>query len=82
MSGKRFCPNCGSDNVEFMGGGITGSFMCSDCDYMGSVFPERTANKDLDDEMDEEEVVVKPKKVKKVKSVKSTKPKKKAGKKK
>lgn len=64
VTGKRFCPNCGSDNVEFMGGGMTGSFMCSDCDFMGSVFPERAISKDIDEDIDDENEVKKEKKSK------------------
>src|SRR3989344_2892271 len=65
MIGKRFCPNCGSDNVEMVAGGMTGSFMCNDCGFSGSVFPERpiVGRKGIDNEdeevvegMDEDEV--------------------------
>jgi len=57
MIGKRFCPNCGSDNVEMVAGGMTGSFMCNDCGFSGSVFPERpiVGRKGIDNE--DEEVV-------------------------
>lgn len=41
MTGKKFCPRCGSDDVEMVAGGITGSFMCNNCGYSGSVFPEK-----------------------------------------
>ena len=41
MIGKKFCPNCGSENVYMMAGGITGTWMCSNCGYSGSIFPER-----------------------------------------
>ena len=38
--GKRICPNCGSDNVEMFAGGITGTWLCSNCGETGN-FPER-----------------------------------------
>ena len=41
MAGVRICPNCGSENVEAAAGGITGSFMCGECGFSGSVFPEK-----------------------------------------
>ena len=56
MTGKRFCPNCGGDNVDLADGAITGSYICLDCDYTGTLFPERTDNKDLEDMDDEVEV--------------------------
>ena len=39
--GIRICPRCGSDEVEMIAGGITGSWMCRNCGYCGSVFPEK-----------------------------------------
>lgn len=41
MITKKFCPNCGSNDVELIAGGITGSWMCRNCGYSGSVFPEK-----------------------------------------
>ncbi len=41
MIGKKFCPNCGGDDVEMVAGGITGAWMCADCGYSGSIFPEK-----------------------------------------
>lgn len=37
---KKFCPNCGSDEVDLAAGGITGMWMCRDCGYTG-IFPEK-----------------------------------------
>ncbi len=39
--GVRICPNCGSEEVMMVAGGITGSWMCKKCGYSGSVFPEK-----------------------------------------
>ncbi len=41
MTGKKFCPNCGSENIHMVAGGITGTWMCANCGYSGSIFPER-----------------------------------------
>ncbi len=41
MITKKFCPNCGSNDVELVAGGITGSWMCRNCGYLGSIFPEK-----------------------------------------
>ena len=40
ISGKRFCPKCDSEEVQPFIGGITGTWMCKECGYVG-VFPER-----------------------------------------
>ena len=40
MITKKICPNCGSNEVDMIAGGITGSWMCKECGYSGSVFPE------------------------------------------
>jgi len=37
----KICPNCGSDEVEMIAGGITGSWMCKHCGFSGSIFPEK-----------------------------------------
>ena len=41
MISKKICPNCGSSEVEMIAGGMTGSWMCRNCGYSGSVFPEK-----------------------------------------
>ena len=41
MLTKKFCPRCKSENVEMIAAGVTGSFMCRDCGYSGSIFPEK-----------------------------------------
>lgn len=38
---KKFCPNCGSENVDLIAGGTIGMWMCKNCGYNGSVFPEK-----------------------------------------
>jgi hypothetical protein len=68
---KRFCPNCGSDNIDFVAGGMTGSFMCNDCEYSGSVFPTKGKSKDEeetdeDEMMEEEQIVLRNKNAKKI----------------
>ena len=40
MIGRRFCPNCGSEDIALVAGGTTGSFMCKKCGFAGSLFPE------------------------------------------
>ena len=88
MIGKKFCPSCGSENVEMVAGGMTGAWMCSDCGYSGSIFPEKPiigsklSDQETEDEeeldLDEEEVVKIKKPVKKtVKAKKGRKKKKK-----
>ena len=42
MISRKFCPRCESENIEMVAGGIIGSFMCEDCGFSGSVFPEKT----------------------------------------
>lgn len=37
---KKFCPECGSENVQMVAGGITGGWMCGDCGYTGQC-PEK-----------------------------------------
>ena len=41
MITKKFCPRCGSDDVDMIAGGIIGAWMCRKCGYSGSIFPER-----------------------------------------
>ena len=41
MIAKKFCPNCGSEDVEMVAAGTTGSWVCRDCGYNG-IFPEKT----------------------------------------
>lgn len=61
MIGKKYCPHCGSEDIQLVAGGSSGAFMCADCGYSGSVFPERAIvgrkEDDIDmegDEMEEE----------------------------
>lgn len=39
--GKKFCPSCGSEDVMMVAGGVTGSWMCKNCGFSGSIFPEK-----------------------------------------
>ena len=57
MIGKKFCPSCGGDNVEMVAGGMTGAWMCVDCGYSGSIFPEKpiVGSKLSDNESEDEE---------------------------
>ncbi len=41
MLTKKFCPRCGSEDIELVAGGIGGIFMCTNCGFSGSVFPEK-----------------------------------------
>ena len=41
MLAKKFCPNCRSEEVMMVAGGITGAWMCKNCGFSGSVFPEK-----------------------------------------
>ncbi len=57
MIGKKFCPNCGSEDVELVAGGMTGNYMCADCGYTSSIFPEKPMKgdaEDLDEDIDVE----------------------------
>ena len=52
MVGKKYCPNCGSENVVEE----DGKYICNGCDFEASIFPERhLIVEDMEDEMDEEE---------------------------
>ena len=53
MLGKKFCPQCGSENVDMVAGGVTGSWVCIDCGFAGA-FPERPHEDD-----DEENPLIK-----------------------
>ena len=76
MVGKKYCPNCGSENVMEE----DGKYICNGCDFEAGVFPERhLIVEDIEDEEDEEEELTKKIKAKAKKIVKS---KKKAGRKK
>jgi hypothetical protein len=36
-----FCPRCNSTNIQPYLGGMTGSYFCRDCGYMGSLVIEK-----------------------------------------
>jgi len=42
MITKKFCPRCGSEDVEMVAGGTMGTFICKNCLFSGSVFPEKS----------------------------------------
>jgi len=50
--GKKFCPQCDSENVDMVAGGVTGSWICVDCGYVGA-FPEKPHEDD-----DEENLLI------------------------
>ena len=77
--GTKFCPNCGSEDVDLEAGGISGTMVCGDCGFRGSMFPERTF---LGDESEVEEDEPKKEKSKTVKKVKKESKTKKKGRKK
>jgi len=41
MIGKKFCPNCGGENITFVAGGTIGTSICKTCGYSGALFPEK-----------------------------------------
>lgn len=41
MLTKKFCPRCGSEDVDLVAGGVSGTFMCRNCGFSGAVFPEK-----------------------------------------
>ncbi|MFH1073073.1 MAG: hypothetical protein V1743_06615 [Nanoarchaeota archaeon] len=50
-----FCPRCNSSNIHPYIGGMTGSYHCLDCGYLGSL----VIQKDFVKSMDEEDVLKK-----------------------
>ena len=38
MITKKICPNCGSEEVYMIAGGMTGAWMCKSCGLIGPVF--------------------------------------------
>jgi ribosomal protein L37AE/L43A len=38
MITTKICPNCGSEDVHMIAGGVTGSWMCKKCGHRGAVF--------------------------------------------
>lgn len=38
MITKKICPNCGSEEVYMIAGGMTGTWMCKSCGHIGPVF--------------------------------------------
>jgi transposase-like protein len=41
MNGKKFCPKCNSEDIELVAGGVTGNYMCRNCGFSGTLFPEK-----------------------------------------
>jgi predicted RNA-binding Zn-ribbon protein involved in translation (DUF1610 family) len=37
---KKSCPKCGSERIDFYAGGLTGSYHCKKCGYMGPIIVE------------------------------------------
>lgn len=74
----RFCPNCGSENVDL---DEENHYLCHDCDYSADLFPEKELIGDVADMQDEDDEE-KPVKAKVKKSVKTKKTPAKKGKKK
>ena len=46
MMSRKICPNCGSENVHMVAGGVTGGWMCKDCGYQGAVFEKEIIERD------------------------------------
>lgn len=58
---KRFCPNCGGEDVELVAGGTIGMYMCRDCGYSGSIFPEKPfmiKGKEMEESMGEDGIIL------------------------
>ncbi|MEI6731391.1 MAG: hypothetical protein WCK90_01790 [archaeon] len=51
MIGKRTCPECDSDDVTAVEG--SGIFMCKQCGYSGTNFPENVSVSHYGEEIDE-----------------------------
>ena len=67
MASKKYCPNCGSENVSEE----DSKFICNACDFEAMVFPERhLIVEDIEDDEEEEIPVKKAKKEKVVKAKK------------
>jgi late competence protein required for DNA uptake (superfamily II DNA/RNA helicase) len=43
-----FCPRCNSTNIGMYAGGITGTYFCRDCGYMGTLIIEKDFVKTMD----------------------------------
>jgi ribosomal protein L37AE/L43A len=43
--GKKVCPQCDSESIDVVAGGVTGSWICNECGYVGA-FPEKPFNED------------------------------------
>jgi ribosomal protein L37AE/L43A len=41
MVSQKFCPKCKSEQVYMEAGGQTGTWACSQCNFRGSIFPEK-----------------------------------------
>jgi len=80
MAGKRFCPNCGSEEIEMLEEeGLNGMLACMDCDFKGNVFPQKELIGDadtLEEEVEEDLKEIGNVKIKKSKNSKISKAKK------
>lgn len=47
MPSIKFCPNCKSEDVEMVAGGITGGWMCRACGYSGPVLEKEILDKKI-----------------------------------
>ena len=41
MKRAIFCPRCGSPDIQAYAGGITGTYICRKCGYMGALVLEQ-----------------------------------------
>ncbi len=41
MLSIKFCPRCNSEDIQMVAGGIIGTWVCKNCGYSGSIFPEK-----------------------------------------
>jgi ribosomal protein L37AE/L43A len=46
MITRKICPNCGSEDVFMISGGITGTWKCKNCGHTGAVFEKEIIGSD------------------------------------
>ena len=64
MITTKICPNCGSEEVYMIAGGITGTWMCKKCGYSGPVFEKEIIESEVKGKVSKKEIRSK-KKIKK-----------------
>lgn len=49
-----FCPRCNSSDIAPYAAGITGTYRCNNCGYIGSLVVEKTPFKQMREEEEEQ----------------------------